>query len=76
LRSDDDGSGISQQAAAKPLAEAGDGAALVGVRELPRRQVEEGDDERQAGCERDRPAHSVVDGAGGPAALRPPGGAD
>ena len=63
LGPDDDGRRVAQEPAAEPLAEPRRGPALVGARQLPRREVEERDDQRQPGDERDRPADRVVDGA-------------
>ena len=69
---DDDRCRVPQQAGPQPLPETRGPAALVGARQLPRSEIEERHDERQAGRERDRPAGGVVDGAGGAATFGSP----
>ena len=62
VRADDHRGGVAQQPAAEPLAEPRGRAPLVRAGQLPRGEIEERDDERQPGRERDRAAGRVVDG--------------
>ncbi len=72
-RRDEHGAGVLEQARPQPLAEAGDGAALVGLGHRPRREVEQGGDDRDARRDGQAGARGVVDGPQGAAvAVRAP----
>src|SRR4029079_12800324 len=69
---DDDRGGVAEEAAAKSLAEARRRRPRVLARQLPRGEVEERDDERQTGRERNGRPGRVVDGARGAAGSAAP----
>ena len=70
---DDDRGRVAHEPAAKSLAEARGGRALERLRELPRREVEERHDDRDAREHRRGARDGVVHGAGRAAPVRPPG---
>ena len=76
LRAGDEHRGrVAQQPAAQALPEPRGRGAAEGLRQLPRRQVEQRRDDGQPRRDRQRPrAGRVVERAGGPAAVGPPGG--
>jgi hypothetical protein len=77
LAADDDGGGIAQQLASEPPAEARRRGPREDRWQLPWREVEQGHDQRQPRCDRQRPrADRVVDGAARAAAAYPPGRPD
>ena len=57
---------VAEELPAKPLAEPRSRRAPVLLRQLPRREVQEGRDDRQAGTDRERPGHRVRDHPGRP----------
>ena len=73
LAADDHRGRIAQEPAPQALAEPGGGIALVRPGQLPWREVEQGDDERQTGRERHDAADGVVDRTSGARGIGPPG---
>ena len=77
LAPDDDGRRVAQDLGTEPLPEPAGHGPPERVRELPRREIEQRDDDGQPGRDRQRAAtHRVIDGAGRAATVRVPGGAD
>jgi hypothetical protein len=76
LARDDHRGRFAEQLGAQPLAEPGDGAPLERVRQLPGGDVEQGDDGRDAGEERQSTGGSVIDRTRRAVAIRTPGGAE
>ena len=76
-RPDDHGRGVAQDPPPQPLSEPAGRRPLVGLGQLPRREVEERDDERQTGSDRERPAtDGVIDGPTRASAFSSPGRTD
>ena len=77
LAADDDRAASRRSWRPQPLAEPAGHRPPERVGQLPRREVEQRDDDRQARRDRQRAAPDrVIDGAGRAAAVRPPGGAE
>ena len=66
IRADEDRGGVAQQPGAQPLAEPRRGPALEGLGQLPRREIQERHDRRQARRDRHGVARRVIHGPAAP----------